>query len=261
MTAATDTHIASTDTTAKRAVLYRMKTDQHICPFGLKSRSLLHREGYKVEDHLLRTREETDRFKEEHGVKTTPQAFIDGKRVGGYTDLREFFGKPVADPDATTYAPIIAVFATCFLMALAASWAMFGNPLTVRAVEFFVAFSMCALAIQKLRDLDAFANQFLGYDLLAQRVVPYAFVYPFAEAYAGIGMIAGAPFTPFVAPVGLFIGTIGAISVIKAVYVDKRELKCACVGGNSNVPLGVISLSENVGMVLLSAWMLAKWLA
>ncbi|KTF07405.1 glutaredoxin, partial [marine sediment metagenome] len=40
-------------------------------------------------------------------------------------------------------------------------------------------------------------------------------------------------------PVALFIGTIGAVSVWKAVYVDKRDIKCACVGGDSNVPPGV----------------------
>jgi hypothetical protein len=48
---------------------------------------------------------------------------------------------------------------------------------------------------------------------------------------------------------------IGAVSVIKAVYVDKRELKCACVGGDSNVPLGFLSLTENVMMVAMALWM------
>ena len=32
--------------------------------------------------------------------------------------------------------------------------------------------------------------------------------------------------------IALFIGTVGAVSVFKAVYVNKRELKCACVGGD-----------------------------
>ena len=49
--------------------------------------------------------------------------------------------------------------------------------------------------------------------------------------------------------------SIGAVSVFKAVYVDKRELKCACVGGDSNVPLGFISLTENVMMVAMAIWM------
>jgi hypothetical protein len=39
--------------------------------------------------------------------------------------------------------------------------------------------------------------------------------------------------------------------VIKAVCIDKRELECACVGGNSNVPLGFISLTENLSMIAM----------
>ena len=60
----------------------------------------------------------------------------------------------------------------------------------------------------------------------------------------------------FVAPVSIFIGFIGTISVIKAVYIDKRALKCACVGGNSDLPLGFISLSENIAMLGAGTYML-----
>jgi len=55
--------------------------------------------------------------------------------------------------------------------------------------------------------------------------------------------------------VALFIGTVGAVSVFKAVYIDKRELKCACVGGDSNVPLGFVSLTENLMMMVMGIWM------
>jgi len=75
---------------SKRAVLYRMVTPDHICPFGLKSKDLLERKGYDVEDHHLSNRSETDAFKEKHNVKTTPQTFIDDKRIGGYDDLRDY---------------------------------------------------------------------------------------------------------------------------------------------------------------------------
>jgi hypothetical protein len=57
------------------------------------------------------------------------------------------------------------------------------------------------------------------------------------------------------APVALFIGTVGAVSVFKALYIDKRELKCACVGGDSNVPLGFVSLTENLVMMVIGIWM------
>jgi glutaredoxin len=239
------------------AILYRMKTPSHICPFGLKSRALLRRKGYEVEDYPLTSREETDAFKAKHDVKTTPQTFIDGERVGGYDDLRRYFGLPQKDKDAKTYMPVIVIFASAALMALAVSWAAYGALLTVRAAEWFIAISMCLLAVQKLRDLDAFSNTFLGYDLLARRYVRYAYVYPFAELLAGVLMIAGALIW-FAAPLALFIGTIGAVSVFKAVYLEKRDLKCACVGGNSNVPLGFVSLLENVLMVGMAVWMLAE---
>jgi glutaredoxin len=241
---------------AKTAVLHRMVMPGHTCPYGLKALDLLRRKGFRIEDHSLTTRAETDAFKAEHGVKTTPQVFIEGQRIGGYDDLRRHFGLRVAEPGATSYRPVIAVFAVAALMALAASQAAFGTPLTVRAGEWFIAFSMCILAMLKLQDIEKFSTMFLNYDLLAKRWIPYGYVYPFAEGLAGLLMVAGIA-TWLSAPLALTIGIIGAASVFKAVYIDKRELKCACVGGSSNVPLGFVSLTENLMMIAMAAWMLA----
>jgi glutaredoxin len=234
-----------------------MATKNHLCPFGLKSKDLLEREGFAVEDHELTSRAETDAFQKKHGVDTTPQTFIDGKRIGGYDDLRDYFGKDVPGEDQSTYRPVAVIFGVAFLMALAMSWAAYGDVLTMRAAEWFIAISMCILAVQKLRDVESFSTMFLNYDLLARRWVRYGYLYPYGEALAGILMVAGA-LTWISAPVAFFIGTVGAVSVIKAVYIDKRELKCACVGGDTNVPLGFISLTENLMMVAMSIWMSVK---
>lgn len=242
---------------AKTAKIYRMVMPDHICPYGLKSKDLLEREGFEVEDHHLETREETEAFQDKHDVETTPQTFIDGNRIGGHDALRDYFGADVAGDDGVTYQPVIAIFAMTFLMALAASWASLGDILTLRAAEWFIAFSMCALAIQKLRDVESFSTMFLNYDLLARRWVRYGYIYPFAEGLAGVLMIAGVLVWP-AAAMAFFIGSIGAVSVIKAVYIDKRALKCACVGGDTNVPLGAISLTENVMMALMAVWMVVK---
>ena len=243
----------------KKATVYRMVMPDHLCPYGLKTVDLLKREGFEVEDHHLTTREETDAFKEKHGVETTPQTFIDGKRIGGYDDLREHFGKSRSQPkeDETSYQPVIAIFGVAFLLGLAISLYVFDTIFTVQAIEWFVSLSMALLAIQKLQDVRSFSTMFLNYDLLARRWIPYGLVYPFGEALAGVLMVAHA--LPIVSvPVSLFIGTVGAISVFKAVYIDKRELKCACVGGNSNVPLGFVSLTENLFMIGMGLWMGAK---
>ena len=242
-------------TAARKADLYRMVMPQHVCPYGLKAKDFLERQGFEVEDHWLTTREDTDRFKTEHGVKSTPQTFINGKRVGGFDDLQRHFGKAANDPNATTYTPVVAVFSMTALMALAASGAVYGTPLTLRAGEWFIAFSMCVLALLKLQDVETFSSMFLGYDLLGRRWVRYAYAYPYLEAGAGVLMVAGT-LNWLSIPVALFIGTIGAASVFKAVYVDKREIKCACVGGSSKVPLCFVSLTENLMMVAMAVWML-----
>ena len=84
--------------------------------------------------------------------------------------------------------------------------------------------------------------------------MPYGTIYPFAEGLAGVLMIAGV-LRWLSVPLALVIGTIGAVSVFKAVYIDRRELKCACVGGSSNVRLGFVSLTENLMMIIRAIWM------
>lgn len=242
---------------SKTATLYRMVMENHVCPYGLKAKHLLESKGYTVDDHHLETREETDAFKEKHEVETTPQIWIGEERVGGYDGLREHFGEDVKQEGETSYQPVIAIFSVAALMALGLSYATLGSVVTVRSLEWFVAISVCFLAVQKLQDVESFSMMFLNYDLLAQKWVPYGRVYPFAEALGGILMLAGALLW-LAAPVMLFIGTVGAVSVFKAVYIDRREIKCACVGGNSNVPLGFVSLTENLFMVAMGIWMIVK---
>ncbi|MBL8556219.1 MAG: glutaredoxin [Phenylobacterium sp.] len=240
---------------ARTAQLHRMVMPGHTCPYGLKALDLLKRRGFEVEDRWLTSRAETDAFKAAHGVGTTPQVFMEGRRIGGYDDLRRHLGLKVAEPGATSYRPVVAVFALTALMALAASHAAFGAAFTIRAGEWFIGFSMVVLAMLKLQDVEKFSTMFLNYDLLAKRWVRYGYIYPFAEGAAGLLMIAGV-LTWISAPIALFIGTVGAISVFKAVYVERRELKCACVGGSSNVPLGFVSLTENLMMIAMAFWMI-----
>ena len=87
--------------------------------------------------------------------------------------------------------------------------------------------------------------------------MPYAYVYAFIEAGGGILMIAGL-LTWIIAPIVLIASCIGAVWIFKGVYIEKRDLKCACVGGDSSVPLGFISLTENLMMMAMAVWMLMK---
>jgi glutaredoxin len=238
----------------RTATIHRMVMPGHTCPYGVKALHLLKSKGFDVDDRHLRSRDETDAFKAKHGVATTPQIFIGGERIGGYDDLRRYLGKRVTDPKATSYRPVVALFSMTALTAVAASYAVRGDPFTALAAEWFIAFSMVVLALIKLQNIETFSTMFLNYDLLAKRWVPYSYIYPFAEGFAGLLMVAGA-LTWLSVPIALFIGVIGAVSVFKAVYIERRELKCACVGGSSNVPLGFVSLTENLMMIAMALWM------
>jgi glutaredoxin len=225
--------------------VYRMSMPEHECPWGLRAVNLLEREGIDFEEIKLRSRQEVEDFKAKHHVSTTPQIFFGEERVGGYTDLAERFDDITEMEEKTSYTPVIAVFSTAGLMTLALSLGMTG----------FMGISLSMLASLKLMDLDAFAESFQKYDLITQRFKPYRKVYPFAELLVGLGFLSG--IVPLVTGAGsLLIGLNGAISVFRAVYIDKMDLNCACVGGNSKAPLGVVSFTENAIMVLMGAFLI-----
>lgn len=240
--------------TDKTATLYRMAMTDHMCPSGLKSKDLLQRQGYTVDDHHLLSRAEIDEFKAKHGVATTPQTFINDIRVGGFDDLSKYFGKDTKEKDAVTYQPVIALFAVAFALAIALTWLIHSTLFVPQTIAWFIAIAMVLLGLQKLQNIEQFATMFLNYDLLAQKWVRYGYIYPFVETIAGLLMLMGV-LTWLSAPATLFVAGIGAVSVIKAVYIEKRELKCACLG-DSRVPLGFVSLVENVMMIGMAVWML-----
>lgn len=241
----------------KTATLYRMALTDHTCPSGLKAKALLESQGYKVDDRPFKTRDAVDAFKAQEGVKTTPQVFIDGARIGGFEDLKAHLGQPAQGNDEKTYRPVIALFSVAALLSCTLTWLVLSVPVAWQTLPWFIAISMVLLGLQKLQDIERFSTMFLNYDLLAQRWVLYGYIYPFIETGAGLLMLAGV-LTWLSAPIALVAASIGAVSVFKAVYIDKRDLKCACVGGDSKVPLGFISLTENLMMIGMAVWMLSR---
>ena len=71
-----------------------MVTPEKTCPYGLKAKALFEGKGLDFKDNILKTRAETDAFKEKYNLETTPLIFIDDLQIGGYSDLLEFFKNP-----------------------------------------------------------------------------------------------------------------------------------------------------------------------
>ena len=82
---------------SRNAVLYRMILPDHTCPFGVRAKQMLEQNGFDIDDRILGSRDEVEAFKAEHGVATTPQVFIDGKRIGGSRALEDYLAGAGAD--------------------------------------------------------------------------------------------------------------------------------------------------------------------
>lgn len=216
------------------------------CPWGKKAIELLHKQHKSFRVLYLNTEEEVVAFKEEHKVETTPQIFRQESRIGGYTDLAKKLGEDVdSSPKPKSYRPVIAVFSVAALMAIATSQWIVG----------FMGFSLCILAILKLMDPEAFQKSFQKYDIVTKRFPPYSHAYPYLELLAGIGFLSG--FLPTLTGlVSFLVGSVGTYSVYKSVYTEKKDLECACVGGSKNVPLGPVSLTENLVMAVMGLFLL-----
>ncbi|MFM7286869.1 MAG: MauE/DoxX family redox-associated membrane protein, partial [Cyanobium sp.] len=228
--------------------LYRMDLPDHACPWGLRAVRLLQERHIPFEDHRLTSAEEVEAFKAAHGVATTPQVFEGQKRIGGYTELAARLGvRP--ETAEISYTPVVAVFSTAAMMALALSAGVSG----------FMGFAICLLAMLKLMDVQAFAATFRKYDLLSQRWRPWGRLYPGIELLVGLGvLLQPEPTTAaqLLGAVAVLLGAMGMVSVGKAVFIDHLALDCACVGGNSRTPLGVVSFAENLIMAAMGAVML-----
>lgn len=74
----------------KTATLTRMVLPGHICPFGVRAKAMLEKAGYSVDDRILTSREGVDAFEDAQGISTTPLIEIDGKVIGGSTDLERW---------------------------------------------------------------------------------------------------------------------------------------------------------------------------
>ena len=143
-----------------------------------------------------------------------------------------------------SYLPLMVIIALIAVVACITSqtWLEF--------IEYFMAGFFVVFAGFKLIDLPGFAHGYFSYDLLAQRVMAYGYVYPFIELVFGLSMLAGFMpewllWTEF--GVMTFSGLGVAIKLVK-----REEFQCVCLGTVLKVPLTYVTLIEDFGMAILA---------
>jgi hypothetical protein len=121
-------------------------------------------------------------------------------------------------------------------------------------MRYFMAGFFLAFSFFKFLDLPAFANAYAGYDLLASKWWGWGMVYPFVEL--GLGLAYLTHWQPALTHwITIIVMGFSAIGVIRAV-VNKQAIRCACLGSVFNLPMSTVTIVEDVGMVLMAAWML-----
>jgi cation transport ATPase len=114
---------------------------------------------------------------------------------------------------------------------------------------FFLVFSFF-----KLLDLRGFADAYQSYDIVARAAPAWAWIYPFVELALGIAYLIG--FAPLATNVvTLVVMLVGAVGVLKAL-LDRRAIRCACLGTALNLPMTKVTLVEDLGMAAMAAGML-----
>lgn len=170
--------------------------------------------------------------------------------------------EPLKEPEITasggfslsTYKPLLLVVAFIAGIPLLVQW---GNDFDIMLwMRHFMAGFFLAFSFFKLLDVNAFANSFSRYDLIAAQWKVYALAYPFIELALGIAyLLDGFPFGVNVATI-LIMG-IGLLGVWRSV-LRKEQIQCACLGTVFQLPMSTVTVIENLSMVLMAMAMIAQ---
>ena len=114
---------------------------------------------------------------------------------------------------------------------------------------FYIVFSFF-----KMLDLKGFPDSFRMYDPLAKKMPAYGWVYPFIETALGLMFLMRfeVKIALIVTLVVLGITTIGVTKTL----LDKKSIRCACLGTALKLPMTEATFIENVIMIVMAVLML-----
>ena len=152
-----------------------------------------------------------------------------------------------------TYQPVLLLFGYVGLVSLIASWqdGAFDGLLFMR---FFMAGFFLSFSFFKLLNLHAFAESYAMYDIIAKKIKAWGFIYAFIEFGLGIAFVIN--FNPVLTNwITLIVMLISVIGVLESV-LNKRNIRCACLGAVFDLPMSTLTIIEDVLMIGMSATML-----
>jgi copper chaperone CopZ len=114
---------------------------------------------------------------------------------------------------------------------------------------FFLVFSFF-----KLLNIKGFAESYSMYDIIAKKWNGWGYMYAFIELGLGVAYLVN--FNPLITNAVTFIVmSISIIGVLQSV-LNKRKIKCACLGAVFNLPMSTITIIEDALMIAMSGVMI-----
>jgi copper chaperone CopZ len=136
------------------------------------------------------------------------------------------------------------ILAGAGILTLASSNASWHEGMRLFMAGFFLVFSFF-----KLLDIRGFANAYRSYDVVAKAWPTWAYIYPFVELGLGLLYLTNiGPTTTNLATLSL----VGSVGVFRAL-LQKKRIRCACLGTVLNLPMTKVTLVEDVGMAAMAA--------
>lgn len=160
---------------------------------------------------------------------------------------------PVDEPERGSFYPLLLIVGyiagTVALTAWSSGSFTFTSLMNGFMGGFFLVFSFF-----KLLDVRGFAMSYRTYDLVAAAWPAWGYVYPFVELVLGVAYVTGA-MPRLTNSVTFVLMLVGAAGVLKAL-LNKRRVRCACLGTVQKLPLTQVTLAEDIMMAVMAAAML-----
>lgn len=152
-----------------------------------------------------------------------------------------------------TYQPLLLIIGYLLITTLAINLSQEHFD-AARWMRHFMAGFFLVFSFFKMLNIQAFANSYAMYDLLAMRYKTYGLIYPFIELALGIAYLLA--FEPQITNIiTVVVMGFSSLGVIRAV-MNKQKIRCACLGTVFELPMSTITIIEDLLMTGMAAWML-----
>jgi copper chaperone CopZ len=151
-----------------------------------------------------------------------------------------------------TYKPVLLIF--IYLLTLSVLTTITSGTGWMNAMRIFMAGFFLTFSFFKILNLSGFADSYATYDIIAKKFRGWGYVYAFIEL--ALGLAYAVNFYPAITnAVTLAVMSISIIGVLQSV-LNKRKIKCACLGDVFNLPMSTVTIIEDAHMIVMSALML-----